>query len=637
MDTILNVTWIEKELDAMDIKDNYKIIFMDEARKAFEQFMKYYSGTRAVSENDTMLLRGVIFFALWKQLGFDEIFYSLSAHQMCKNMDSFANCDMDTFFQLLNKYYQLIIKNTDDYNAIFDIEDEDDDVDEFGDSKEEVEVVNEGKIDILERGTVEEANLTVQFIFGSIKSKTKPVIGQVCGQDFVTELGEGVYGKVYKTADNKAIKIVDREWNPKRGIKGQTLDEVIYQSHFKNPYITPILDVTWRCVDNPSKMAITMPIAEAGTLDDLLYKNDNWSFSLTNQPVDVVKGIKALRFKFAHDILCALNYMHKKNIMFLDLKLANILLFRFLKTIDPFGIRAEISDPGLAQNINGGHWKGPNEIVTASHRDPRLSCEIDEFTYGAPVDMWSFGILLQELFFGYIIPFESKYEIQNEPMVASEIILTRLQTTPKFRSELSSQKWSPDNAWCRALVDTSVSHNSPRKVKTFEEILPDREWFKTYYYTPEEYKNIWNVIDACMQYDADNRPSAEDLLSKFPLFQSKEFNDTCMYTPDESKYESKYEHEEFNSEFIQEYLGKNVIDYAKYLVSEIKANGMWDAELKSADRRDVKEVQMIHAALDLAAKMKNHYSEDLQLDAEEVALEDKIIADIVKTRNLRFL
>lgn len=413
-----------------------------------------------------------------------------------------------------------------------------------------------------------------------------------CGYRVGKHIGEGSFGNLYLALPKSmksptkplVVKIQNKKWSPTKGISEHQINEIIYQYYLKgNPYIAQIYDADINCIinevgkPNNQYIAIFMPKA-VSDLYDLLYRNDRWNFSSSNP---FAPGIKSLRFKLARDIVCGINYMHKNHILHLDLKPSNILLFfendlsdgpttssvKGASTDGPatpttgssiygpttpatgastygpnkgasnYGLVAAISDFGLSQNKDGEEISSPNSIATVTYRDPRLLCELDE-KYNQSVDIWSLGLILMEIFFGFemfeeLLSKTSKSESkssgkssggekENDEKLLTEIIFNILlpsKSTTDFESVLEyTYEHNPSEMakWCHE-VSKNVKELKHVPLPSIDAILPDRDFFSVRYYTPEEYKDIWQVINSILTLDRDGRPSAEQIL-RMPLF-----------------------------------------------------------------------------------------------------------------------
>lgn len=501
-----------------------------------------------------------------------------------------------------------------------------------------------------------------------------------CNYPVGKKMGQGTYGIVYLASPKIGLTkikpnetIVLKAMKKDAVISGEELDEIIYQQILKSPYIVPILGVDTKCdvksdiyssedsediKDNATLqgkyISILMPKA-ISTLENLL-NNPKWTFASNF----AAPGIKALRFKIAHDIICGINYMHKKGLMHLDLKPANILLFlTFYSSVSPaiplsttstdnFGIRALIADFGLTQNINGNRWRKPNNIGTRLYRDPRLLCELEE-RYNQSADIWSLGIILTRLFFGYFPFGGTRTGTEIDDTLQSAEIFMHIDPGLEFNTAVKSKtKYGPCNyfieegnrtslSWPTTPVRrtkrarTEITHPKvaeikeyviiPKLPKSVEELIPNRESFHSYY-TPEEYKAIWQVINAALEFDRSKRATAEELLSMrlFNGYAPCLHSVTSLPESGTGTTELKFVSDRLRS-FISGYdLPKNVEKLALFLYNKIKSNDLFS----SIDLRT-----MLYVAIDLALK---YYNDDTTFDTLGVTSAEKELTGFYEDR-----
>lgn len=188
------------------------------------------------------------------------------------------------------------------------------------------------------------------------------------------KIGEGTYSKVYKYNNTRAIKISQFKDMP----FDMVTELVVLKRMSKSPFIVTLLDQFY-IKDN---FAIVMPLAKCD-----LSKIRNFLNIFEKRSI-------------AFDILNGIYHLHTYNVIHRDLKHQNILYF------DNGNI--SITDFGLS-SIKGYQYS--SDICTISYKAPEL---YNEESYDEKIDIWSFGMILYELFSNStIIPYEKNKNQQN--------------------------------------------------------------------------------------------------------------------------------------------------------------------------------------------------------------------------------
>ncbi|VDN21113.1 unnamed protein product [Cylicostephanus goldi] len=147
----------------------------------------------------------------------------------------------------------------------------------------------------------------------------------------------------------------------------------------------------------------------------------------------------AVRF-YSMEVICALRYLHLRNIVYRDLKPENLLLSK--------NGHVKLSDFGLAKVLKG---KTYTICGTAEYMAPEILLKKG---YGAEVDWWSLGILIYELISGSP-PFcgindDETFDLikKGDVQVSSEfhgevrdVVEMLLSRDPTKRSSAISLKW----------------------------------------------------------------------------------------------------------------------------------------------------------------------------------------------------
>ena len=250
------------------------------------------------------------------------------------------------------------------------------------------------------------------------------------------EIGSGGFAKVVQgthipTGEKVAIKIMDKiqlftdPLNLRRVKSEISLLKIVRHKNIIKLY---------EVIETPQKIYLIMEYCEGGELFDYIVQKQN----LTERQ----------SCKFFHEIIDALEYLHSLNIVHRDIKPENLLIDKInkklsLKLID-FGISNTYSLQSLLITPCG----------TASYAPPEM--HKGEKYYGLLTDIWSAGVVLYAMVFGYL-PFceedeetninniiEGNYEI---PSSASpelyDLLLHLLDINPITRYDIDQIKMHP--------------------------------------------------------------------------------------------------------------------------------------------------------------------------------------------------
>jgi len=192
---------------------------------------------------------------------------------------------------------------------------------------------------------------------------------------FITVLGRGSFGKVMLAEEKTTKKLFAIKMLKKQYIVEK--DEVHSMMSEKSVFLTvssinhPFLVNLHSCFSSASRIYFVMEYAQGG---DLIYhvRQNNFTHS---------------RAKFyLCEVLLALEYLHKKNIIYRDLKLDNILL-----TVDG---HIKITDYGLCKENMDVNTTTTTFCGTPEFMAPEL---LKGHPYTRAVDWWTYGILTYEM------------------------------------------------------------------------------------------------------------------------------------------------------------------------------------------------------------------------------------------------
>merc|ERR1719436_137082 len=130
-----------------------------------------------------------------------------------------------------------------------------------------------------------------------------------------------------------------------------------------------------------------------------------------------LKNEKSRRFSedrtrfYSAEIVCALGYLHKRGIIYRDIKLENLLL-------DKNG-HIKMVDFGLCKDEIFGNKVTNTFCGTPSYLPPEVICNMQ---YGRPVDWWGLGVVLYELLTGQL-PFYHEEKKKMFRLIVTEKVL----------------------------------------------------------------------------------------------------------------------------------------------------------------------------------------------------------------------
>ncbi|XP_046806865.1 cyclin-dependent kinase 12 isoform X1 [Lucilia cuprina] len=216
--------------------------------------------------------------------------------------------------------------------------------------------------------------------------------------EMIAQIGEGTYGQVYKARDHHTNEMV--------ALKKVRMD------HEKEGFpITAVREIKILRQLNHANIVNLHEIV-TDKQDALEFRKDKGSFYLVFEYMDhdlmgllesgMVDFNDENNASIMKQLLDGLNYCHKKNFLHRDIKCSNILM-------NNKG-QVKLADFGLARLYNAEDRDRPytNKVITLWYRPPELL--LGEERYGPPIDVWSCGCILGELFLKRPL-FQGNYEM----------------------------------------------------------------------------------------------------------------------------------------------------------------------------------------------------------------------------------
>lgn len=197
------------------------------------------------------------------------------------------------------------------------------------------------------------------------------------------KIGEGTYGRVYKTKDNNedvALKVNSTEAATSGCASLRELEFLVLADH---PHIVKLMKIKFGdefdFEMSPSKretktdnVHFMFEVADAD-LDQVIYNHDNDEEQIKHIIVQILLGLE---------------FLHNKRIIHRDLKPNNIFIF-----IEDDNITAKIGDFGLSSHSNDQEMKTP-AVMTLWYRAPEIARGEN---YGHLADIWSLGCIFYEM------------------------------------------------------------------------------------------------------------------------------------------------------------------------------------------------------------------------------------------------
>ena len=260
---------------------------------------------------------------------------------------------------------------------------------------------------------------------------------------FIRLIGIGSYAKVYvasKNTNNKlyAIKILNKKWINAKKQENNVKTERTVLGKLDHPFI---MKLNYAFQTKKSLYFITQ-FMHGGELNYHIYNEKNDYFSE-----------EKAKF-YAAEIILGLDYLHKNNCIYRDLKPENVL-------IDLDG-HIKLTDFGLSKICDDYPCKTKTLCGTPEYLAPEILFQNE---YGIEVDWWSLGVIIYEMISGYL-PFRI---IQNEK-ITKKIYKQKIKMFNHFSSEAKN------------LIKKLLEYN-PKKRIGYEKIIShpffkDIDWDK---------------------------------------------------------------------------------------------------------------------------------------------------------------
>ncbi|CAD5112691.1 DgyrCDS1915 [Dimorphilus gyrociliatus] len=255
--------------------------------------------------------------------------------------------------------------------------------------------------DLSSRSTESEESLDYVRMWTVQTDKLKNEMGngerkfQLSDFNLIAVLGKGSFGKVFlaerkssSIAEFYAIKALRKDIVLEdNDVECTMIERRVLALACKNPFLTHL----YCTFQSDSHLFFVMEYVYGGDLMFHIQKNQKFD-------------IERSRF-YSAEILCGLQFLHSKCIIYRDLKLDNVL-------IDKNG-HIKIADFGMCKEEVRGDSKATTFCGTPDYIAPEI---LKGYQYNESVDWWSFGVLLYEMLLG-----QSPFHGEDEDALFSSI------------------------------------------------------------------------------------------------------------------------------------------------------------------------------------------------------------------------
>ncbi|KAI6646673.1 Leucine-rich repeat serine/threonine-protein kinase 1 isoform X1 [Oopsacas minuta] len=209
--------------------------------------------------------------------------------------------------------------------------------------------------------------------------------------------------------------------------------EASYLLSLKNPYVVSLIGI---CL---FPISLILELAPMSSLENLLYEYDKRGLRLSQMTCHqtillITKGLK---------------FIHRKNVIYRDLKASNVLVWKFPLPTDAEGastdVSLKISDYGVSQfaNFGGLGWAG-----TPGYMAPEIVSHVGSQLYTTKVDIFSLGMTIYEVITLHP-PFSNLQDIAaNQEVVNNNrpLLTTKDTSSSILMRELMVWCWQQDPA-----------------------------------------------------------------------------------------------------------------------------------------------------------------------------------------------
>lgn len=238
-------------------------------------------------------------------------------------------------------------------------------------------------------------------------------------------LGRGAYATVHlavhrQTGKEWAVKVIDFAKMDVDQDRWMLDNEVEILRRIHHPHITSLHEI----YRGKTSLSLVMDLCRGGELFEQIVKRGHYSEENAR--------------RITHDILSAVEYLHANGVVHRDIKPENLLLVD--NSEDAAVQLTDFGLSGIAKKSDMTLFVG-----TPQYMAPEV---LDEVEYGAPVDMWSVGVVIFVLLAGYL-PFDAEEEDKLFALIRSgrpayNLYPSLWKTVSDSAKDLISKLFQPD-------------------------------------------------------------------------------------------------------------------------------------------------------------------------------------------------
>jgi cyclin-dependent kinase 12/13 len=284
------------------------------------------------------------------------------------------------------------------------------------------------------------------------------------------QVGQGTYGSVFKGKQKSTNRIVALKkiqmTNEQEGFPLTALREIKALNKLKHKNIVELIEVV-----------LSKPNDSNRNQGDVYMVFEYMEYDLSGLVDRGMCLTQAHVMCYSKQLLEAVAFMHKHDLIHRDIKGANLLVNRqnVLKLADmglarvhankrtAKSIKSSGDDPKKIRQLKQKLKPYTNRVVTLWYRPPELL--LGEIFYGSEIDIWGVGCLFAEWIYGDpILP--GNNEIEQMKLIFNLCGTPTLENWPDHEDK---KKWKSDaEGWCRANKKASTLEDRFRRFRALE-------------------------------------------------------------------------------------------------------------------------------------------------------------------------